>query len=80
MDPDRPLLCKAHCEDGLQTVNGSPSQGTASQAPPFLWAVLDWNVAALTVLDVDLPAVGHPAVARPATAPPVYLLLHVFRN
>ena len=80
MDPDRPLLCKAHCDDGRQTVNASPSHEPASQAAPFLWAVLDWNVTAPTALDVGPPAAGHPAVARPATAPPVYLLLHVFRN
>ena len=80
MDPGQPLLCKAHCDHGFQTVNDAPSPQPASPFFPLLWAVLDWHVAAATTAAEGPAAAAYPAVARPPTAPPVYLLLHVFRN
>ena len=77
MDPDQPLLCKAHCDHGSQTVNDVPAQQPTPQL--LLWAVLDWTAPALK------PAPGvavddDSASPSPASSPPLYLRLHVLRN
>jgi hypothetical protein len=78
-DPGQPLLCKAHCEAGQQTVNSAT--GAASVPPPALIDAL-W----LRVLDpmaVEQIAAAMPEaqpVGPPAGTPPLYLSLLVLRN
>ena len=71
-------LCKAHCEQGTQTVDSTP----AFDAPPsaVLWVVLDWSDVA--ALPLQLAALKHrlPAGAAPPGTPPRYLTLLVLRN
>ena len=78
MDPDQPLLCKAHCDRGAQSVNDSPSDEPSPQL--LLWAVLDWNASALKPVHSAAPAVESSASPSPASSPPLYLLLRVLRN
>ena len=78
LDADQPQLCKAHCQQGSQTVQPTPS----SDAPvtPVLVAVLDWTGAALLP---QQPAGRLPLVASgapPPGSPPLYLSLLVLRN
>jgi hypothetical protein len=78
MDPGQPQLCKAHCQQGSQTVHPTPS----SDAPttPLLLAVLDWTQAAL----LPMRPVGRDRVVTPGGSPPgsppLYLALLVLRN
>lgn len=79
MDPDQPQLCKAHCEQGRQSVNATPQPEPATAFSVFV--VLDWRATAA------LPAPGRPAawVAEasaqpPPGAPPIYLTLRVLRD
>ena len=79
MDPAQPQLCKAHCEQGTQSVNVTPS---AEPSAAFgLIAVLDWRSCA------TLPASGRPAAGPgdafalpPPGTPPIYLVLRVLRD
>lgn len=79
MDPERPQLCKAHCERGTQSVNATPS---AEPSTAFsLLAVLDWHASA------SLPTHGRPPVGHhnasalpPPGTPPIYLVLRVLRD
>jgi hypothetical protein len=78
MDPAQPQLCKAHCEQGTQSVNVTPA---SEPSPNYgVWLVLDWHLAALP----PLHAVGQRAcssvAASPPGAPPIYLALRVLRN
>lgn len=78
MDPDQPQLCKAHCEQGTQSVNVTP---VSEPSPHYaVWVVLDWHPAAASALH----AVGHQAhssvAASPPGSPPIYLALRVLRN
>jgi hypothetical protein len=78
MDPDQPLMCKAHCQPGSQTVHPTP----ASDAPasPLLIAVLDWRHAALlSAQPAAWTAIASPG-ASPPGSPPIYLSLLVLRN
>ena len=77
MDPAQPLLCKAHCSQGSQTVNDVPAEQPAPQL--LLWAVLDWNVLALKSVP-GVTADDVSASPSPASSPPLYLQLHVLRN
>jgi hypothetical protein len=79
MDPEQPQLCKAHCEQGTQSVNATPQPLPATLFT--LWAVLDWHV---------VPRPGTPAAAgalkadrhapSPPGQPPIYLTLRVLRD
>lgn len=78
MDPEQPVLCKAHCDRGSQTVNDPPPLLLSPQL--LLWAVLDWNLPALHSARREEPADDRSVSARPAGSPPLYLLLLVLRN
>ena len=80
MDPDQPQLCKAHCEQGTQTVNPAPSAWPDDQPTPALLAVLDWRPAAVAPLSPSRRAGLTPPGASPPGAPPLYLSLLVLRN
>ena len=78
MDPDQPLLCKAHCDQGTQVVKPAPSVDSVAQ--PVLLTVVHW-LAALP------PPQARPAQRRqvlsgagPPGAPPLYLAFLVLRN
>jgi hypothetical protein len=78
-DPAQPLLCKAHCEAGQQSVNSGA--GAASVPAPALIAAL-W-VRALDVAEAAQIASALPepqSVGPPAGSPPLYLSLLVLRN
>jgi hypothetical protein len=78
MDPERPQLCRAHCQQGSQTVHPTP----ASDAPatPVLLAVLDWTHTALLPTQPAGRAPMAFAGAPPPGSPPLYLQLLVLRN
>ena len=79
MDPAQPLLCKAHCEAGQQSVNSSA--GAASVPAPALIATL-W-VRAPDVAEAGQIASALPepqSVGPPDGTPPLYLSLLVLRN
>jgi hypothetical protein len=80
MDPDQPLLCKAHCAADSSTRDGGV---TALNVPPApSWIEAPWQRT------IDLAAAAERAAtmpeARPAGppdgAPPLYLSLLVLRN
>ena len=79
MDADQPLLCKAHCEAGLQSLN---SNAALADAPP----AVALPAALLVVLDVAQAAERAAAMppglptGPPAGTPPLYLSLLVLRN
>jgi len=75
-DVDQPQLCKAHCEQGSQSV--SPVVSPDLSTVPMLLAVLDWTPAAPIALQA-WPAALH-AGAPPPGSPPIYIALQVLRN
>jgi hypothetical protein len=78
MDPDQPQMCKAHCQQGSQTVHPTP----ASDAPasPLLIAVLDWkHTDALAAQPAGRTSTATPGGSPPGS-PPLYLSLLVLRN
>lgn len=80
MDPDQPLLCKAHCEAGGQSVN---SQAGVLDAPPAAAAVCTALAGVLRVAETGRLAATMPASLAqgpPAGGPPLYLSLLVLRN
>ena len=78
MDPEQPLLCKAHCERGSQAVNDPPPHDASPQL--LLWAVLDWSAVAPRTAQREEAADVGSIGARPAGALPLYLMLRVLRN
>jgi hypothetical protein len=79
IDPDQPLLCKAHCDQGTQAVIAVPVADAPSA--PVLVAILDWSYGA--TLERAPPARRHDrlcAGAPPPGSPPLYLSLLVLRN
>jgi len=78
MDADRPQLCKAHCQQGEQTVGATPVDDWTPW--PLLLAVIDWQQAALVDLPPARPWSGPPPGAMPPGSPPIYLSLLVLRN
>jgi hypothetical protein len=79
MDPNQPLLCQAHCQQGSQAAHASPALDTPST--PVLLAVLDWSLAkglpaALSTRCLPVLSAG----AAPPGSPPLYLRLLVLRN
>lgn len=78
MDPDQPLLCKAHCDPGEQSPNSSPGSLLTAHAAPL--PVLLWVLPqADSPADLEVPAYA-PASGPPRGAPPLYLSLLVLRN
>jgi hypothetical protein len=78
MDPDQPQLCKAHCEQGAQSVNLAPA---GEPSPSYsLWAVLDWQLSGLQPVHVPRHRAHVSLAASPPGSPPIYLALRVLRN
>ena len=77
-DPAQPQLCKAHCEQGTQTVH--PTVANDAPFSPVLLAVLDWAPVALLEMGVDWRSIQAPSGAPPPGSPPLYLSLLVLRN
>jgi len=78
MDPDQPLLCKAHCEIGEPTTHTCAVvdlQADAAPMPVLLW-VLPELLAQADPASNDAAAGDGPARG----APPLYLSLLVLRN
>ena len=78
-DPAQPLLCKAHCEAGQQSVNSSAG---APNVPAAAMIATPW-VRALDVAEAGQIALALPdpqSVGPPAGTPPLYLTLLVLRN
>jgi len=77
-DPAQPLLCKAHCDQGSQSVNDTPPQ---QPSPEFvLWAVLDWDAPTLRAAHGNSLADVETSSASPPGSPPLYLRLQVLRD
>lgn len=78
VDTDPAQLCKAHCAQGHQAVDGA--HAVAWTPWPLLVCVIDWPHAA----QLCQPAPGHLAGPCPGSAPPgsppIYLSLLVLRN
>lgn len=78
MDPDQPLLCKAHCEQGTQVVKPAPSVDSVAQ--PVLLTVVRW-LAPLPPPQARLAQRRQVlSGAAPPGAPPLYLAFLVLRN
>lgn len=77
-DPDQPLLCQAHCQQGALTVHPTPA--TDAPPSPVLLAVLDWAPAAWLPTQPAARASALAPGAAPPGAPPRYLVLLVLRN
>jgi len=78
MDPDQPQLCQAHCQQGSQTVQPTPTSDVP--ATPVLIAVLDWrHVALLPTQPACRTSIVTPGGSPPGS-PPLYLSLLVLRN
>jgi hypothetical protein len=79
MDPEQPQLCKAHCEQGTQSVNATPQPHPATLFT--VWAVLDWHAPTLPGTPT---AAGKVPDDRHAASPPgqlpIYLTLRVLRD
>lgn len=78
LDPDQPQLCRAHCQQGAQTV-GQPVAPDLT-AVPVLLAVLDWTPAVVAVSPGAVPTAELVSGAPPPGSPPLYLSLLVLRN
>lgn len=77
-DPDQPLLCQAHCQQGALTVQATPA---ADAAPtPVLLAVLDWALVDWLPAQPAARASALVPGAAPPGTPPRYLVLLVLRN
>lgn len=78
MDPDQPQLCKAHCQQGSQTVQPTPASDVPASA--VLIAVLDWRHAALLPTQPSCRTSIVTPGGSPPGSPPLYLSLLVLRN
>ncbi len=78
MDPDQPLLCQAHCQQGAQTPQPTPAADVPGS--PVLLAVLDWGQAMHLPVQPAERGSMLPAGAAPPGSPPLYLRLLVLRN
>lgn len=80
-DPEKPQLCKAHCDQDKQSVNSLSSPLPDSTAVLVVDWLLTRAAAALEVVDLaPLPAVRAAHSTPPAGAPPAYLAFLVLRN
>lgn len=76
MDPDRPLLCRAHCDQGQQSPNAGVNLASAMVAMPvLLWVLPEFEARG----GLEAPAYAL-ANGPPRGAPPLYLSLRVLRN
>jgi hypothetical protein len=79
MDPEQPQLCKAHCEQGTQSVNATPQPEPATAFS--IVAVLDWRAtAALPAQRWPAARVAETSASPPRGTPPIYLTLRVLRD
>lgn len=80
MDAEQPQLCKAHCEQGHQSVNATPSPEPATSFSVL--AVLDWHASAALPAHGRLPCARERRVSAhpPPGTPPIYLTLRVLRD
>ena len=78
MDPEQPLLCQAHCQQGSQTLHSTPLLD--APASPLLLAVLDWRPMQLALGKAVAWRLERTAGAAPPGSPPLYLRLLVLRN
>lgn len=78
----QPLLCKAHCQQGTDTLqpNAAPSDANAAPALTAVLAVLDWRPIAPLHGPCTAAARGLDPGAAPPGTPPLYLSLQVLRN
>jgi hypothetical protein len=77
-DPAQALLCKAHSDQGSQSVNDAPAQ---QPSPQFvLWAVLDWDAPTLRAAHGSSLTDVETSCASPPGSPPLYLRLQVLRD
>lgn len=77
-DPAPTPLCKAHCQQGSQSVGQAVTP--TLQPVPLLWAVLDWGALAAAPERHARHTDAAPSGAPPPGAPPIYLSLLVLRN
>jgi hypothetical protein len=78
----QPLLCKAHCQQGTDTLQPNPAPSDANAAPALaaVLAVLDWRPIAPLHGPRAAGAIGFEPGAAPPGTPPLYLSLQVLRN
>lgn len=78
MDPDQPQLCRAHCEQGTDSVTpqASPEAAGALAALP----VLLWVVPLLPMPRSMAARAKPPTDGAPRGSPPLYLSLLSLRN
>jgi hypothetical protein len=77
MDPEQPLLCQAHCQQGSQTLNAVPLLD--APVSPLLLAVLDWRPTQPARDSAVARRPERAAGAAPPGSPPLYLRLLVLR-
>ena len=78
MDPGQPQLCKAHCEQGSQSVN--PQASPELQASLAALPVLLWVLPVLTEPPSVVARSTAPTHGPPRGSPPLYLSLLSLRN
>lgn len=78
MDPAQPQLCKAHCEQGMQSVNATPQPEPVTSFSVV--AMLDWHAIAALPAQGWLPARPTETSVPPPGTPPIYLVLRVLRD
>lgn len=78
----QPLLCKAHCQQGTETLQPNPAPSDANTVPALtaVLAVLDWRPLAPLHGPRTAAARCLDAGASPPGTPPLYLSLQVLRN
>ena len=79
-DPGQPQLCKAHCQQGSQSVDSATPAHAAAATAPLLLAVLDWSAAWHVPAAPPGRRTAFLAGASPPGDPPLYLRLLVLRN
>lgn len=77
MDPAQPQLCKAHCDQGAQSLGSTVALDLPVAA--LLLAVLDWSVQALARPSAGAHFSAARSGASPPGTPPLYLFLLVLR-
>ncbi len=78
MDPEQPQLCKAHCDQGTQSVNLQASP--EFHASPAALPVLLWVLPLLAEPPSVMALSKAPTEGPPRGSPPLYLSLLSLRN